>query len=52
MSRLAARLLAPRLLARPLPRPLPRPPVRHLNGPGGPVVLGSNPCNWAIIENR
>ena len=20
--------------------------------PGGPVVQGSNPCNWAIIENR
>ena len=19
---------------------------------GGPIVLGSNPCNWAIIENR
>ena len=19
---------------------------------GGPIVMGTNPCNWAIIENR
>jgi len=24
--------------------------VRHLNGEGGNIVCGTNPCNWAVIE--